>query len=111
MSLKPGDVFWDKNDSFPNEPAHPHIVICISDKKEIVYVVTSTNKKTTKKWALQREGVAEADSKTYIVAELANCQDLKQDSHIDCNGSWKKSEYVLTRRPLYQPPAGDFPAL
>jgi|GEM_PF-4570313 len=103
MSLSKGDVFWCKNSNFPNEPAHPHIVVEITTDKKIVYVWTSSQIKTVKYWCKKFEKNDKGKPlKTYVEADTVDCSALDRKSAINCNNAEIIEEYVLTRREGYK---------
>lgn len=102
MKLKVGDVFKFVNPSFPDKPPHPKIVVAITDNRRIIYVYTSSQQASVKKFSKLIEKPKQGSpQRTYVEANVTDCPALTGKSYINCNYVFEIDEYSLTRDSSY----------
>ncbi len=104
MSLSVGDVFWLNNPEVSSSKSHLHIVVGITQDKRVYYVYATTGKRFMELLCKKAEGKKDTTNLyTLVVTDSTECAELREESYINVNLSFSKSEYVLTRLRTYSP--------
>lgn len=94
MALRAGAVFKFRNPDYP-EKCRPHIVVVVTPQRKVLYVAVSTKVKHIQERCRN-------NAKVCVLAPIAECPALDEDSAIDCNSFYTDEEYILTRADSFE---------